>query len=116
LTFAFLGLALAVFAWGLRYKLSLYDAPTSPSHGMVEAKLLLPNEVLKESERALVDSSEPASKVVQVWPLGVWTLISLCVLLCPLVARLRRSDEVAWPPHPSAAFCAFFFRPPPVRC
>lgn len=33
-------LGLCVFAWGLRYKLSLYDPPHSLSHHMPEAKLL----------------------------------------------------------------------------
>jgi hypothetical protein len=115
LTFAFLGLALAVFAWGLQYKLSLYDAPAALSHKMVEAKLLSQNEVSKESERVLVDRSKPASKLFQRLPLGIWTLISLCVLICRPVARLRQLVAAAWLPRQFAAFSAFFFRPPPVR-
>lgn len=39
---AFLGLC--VFAWGLKYKLSLYDPPRAISHHMPAAKLLTGNE------------------------------------------------------------------------
>ena len=43
-SFVFLGLAISVFAWGLQYKLSLYDPPHSTSHEIPEAKLLSRNE------------------------------------------------------------------------
>jgi hypothetical protein len=33
-------LAVCVFAWGLKYKLSLYDPPRAVSHNMPAAKLL----------------------------------------------------------------------------
>lgn len=35
-----LALAIAVFAWGLKYKLSLYESATPPAHPMMVAKLL----------------------------------------------------------------------------
>ena len=43
-SFVFLGLAISVFAWGLQYKLSLYDPPHCSSHEIPEAKLLSRNE------------------------------------------------------------------------
>jgi hypothetical protein len=35
---------MCVFAWGLRYKLSLYDPPGASAHHMAKAKLLTGNE------------------------------------------------------------------------
>ena len=43
-TFVFIGLAIAVFTWGLQYKLSLYYPPHSTYHQIPEAKLLSRNE------------------------------------------------------------------------
>lgn len=40
LAFGLVLLGICVFAWGLRYKLSLYDPPHSVSHRMPAAKLL----------------------------------------------------------------------------
>ncbi|HEY6447918.1 MAG TPA: hypothetical protein VIY53_15765 [Acidobacteriaceae bacterium] len=40
LAFALVLLGICVFAWGLRYKLSLYDAPHAIGRHMPEAKLL----------------------------------------------------------------------------
>lgn len=40
LAFALVTLGVCVFAWGLKYKLSLYDPPHSLSHKIPEAKLL----------------------------------------------------------------------------
>ena len=44
LSLTFLSLALCVFAWGLQYKLSLYDPPQAASHQVPQAKLLSKNE------------------------------------------------------------------------
>lgn len=40
LAFALVALGVCVFAWGLKYKLSLYDPPHSLSHRIPAAKLL----------------------------------------------------------------------------
>lgn len=40
LAFGLVALGICVFAWGLKYKLSLYDPPHALSHHMPEAKLL----------------------------------------------------------------------------
>ena len=37
-------IVVGIFVWGVRYKLSLYDSPGSPSRSVAEAKLLSPNE------------------------------------------------------------------------
>ncbi|MES2222967.1 MAG: hypothetical protein V4587_18600, partial [Acidobacteriota bacterium] len=39
-----LGLAVAVFTWGLQYKLSLYDPPQAITRNMPRAKLLSADE------------------------------------------------------------------------
>ncbi|HTV07283.1 MAG TPA: hypothetical protein VME86_18070 [Acidobacteriaceae bacterium] len=50
------GLAVAVFAWGLRYKLSLYKSGTHTVHHVVIAKLLSnrerPADIIIQIERA----------------------------------------------------------------
>jgi hypothetical protein len=50
------GLAIAVFAWGLRYKLSLYHSAPQPTHRVVLAKLLSnrerPADTVVQIERA----------------------------------------------------------------
>lgn len=40
LNMVFLGLAIAIFAWGTNYKISLYDPPSTATHGIPPAKLL----------------------------------------------------------------------------
>ncbi len=50
------GLAVAVFAWGLRYKLSMYRSPAHSVHHVVIAKLLSnrerPADIIITAERA----------------------------------------------------------------
>jgi hypothetical protein len=62
LALAFLGLC--VFAWGLKYKLSLYDPPHSISHHMPAAKLLSGKE---RRALPLVDSPAVASSGMMVF-------------------------------------------------
>jgi hypothetical protein len=51
---ALLGLAFCVFAWGLQYKLSLYDPPQTASHQIPTAKLLSRDEQSSTTESPLV--------------------------------------------------------------
>ncbi len=100
-------LALAVFGWGLQYKLSLYQSKDSVSHLAPAAKLL------SQKERPV------ASQSVNVHPhwVPVWPLLFF-VLLAPglyrfIVRRLRpASREGSHSPIPTC-IRSVFVRPPP---
>jgi hypothetical protein len=110
----FLGLGLAVFAWGLQYKLSLYDPPHSVAHRMPEAKLLSKNEQRRAPESRSVKQIEPD------------VLISLACSLFLLFPRIfdpnigptqnyqELEHKRPWRIFNCAALDSFFFRPPPV--
>jgi len=56
-------LGVCVFAWGLRYKLSLYSSPHSATHRVPEAKLLLTDRSttpVAALRRAAEDAAPPA--------------------------------------------------------
>ncbi|MFP5230505.1 MAG: hypothetical protein ACLGXA_23045 [Acidobacteriota bacterium] len=112
----FLGIALCVFAWGLRYKLSLYDPPHSASHNFPIAKLL--------SKDELPETLRPTGLAADARTLAGFLLFfsvlpglaSLIVLVPP-----RGPAHSPLPPRPSRLFIlesgglhSFFFRPPPI--
>ena len=113
-SFVFLGLAISVFAWGLQYKLSLYDPPNSASHDIPEAKLLSRN------EQAAVDSLFVSS--TEAWPVTaqafsfvllafVWLGLSLAGTR--IFSYLQREAKRPWRLAYQPGLNAFFFRPPP---
>lgn len=105
-------LGVCVFAWGLRYKLSLYDSPHSLGRHMPAAKLLTSRE---RTSLPVMDLREAAS-------LGA--PLPGCTMLLALIARLdtpiRLRDSRSWidafaaPSPPQAAFSSpCNKRPPP---
>lgn len=114
-SFAFLGLAIAVFAWGLQYKLSLYDPPHSISHQIPEAKLLSRNEQAPLVERLFTSSTDMWPAIAQILP---FTLLAFV-----LAAFQSRGTQIfrhvggeakrPWRISSRPALTAFFFRPPP---
>jgi hypothetical protein len=114
LTFAFLCLALAVFTWGLQYKLSLYDPPQASSHQMPEAKLLSGNEQTKSSEVLLIMGLGILQRTIFPLVLGMVSLLFLLPHLPSMVFRgLRRETKLPWTLQAQACLSTFFFRPPP---
>jgi hypothetical protein len=116
-TFGFMGLALSVFAWGLQYKLSLYDPPQSVSHRMPHAKLLSRDEQASSVESPLVGGAKAPSKQMAV----VLCTVTFCFFLVALslpgkpVSPWRaldacRSRHLRRRP----SLNVFFFRPPPI--
>ncbi|HEX4006464.1 MAG TPA: hypothetical protein VHX60_09835 [Acidobacteriaceae bacterium] len=105
-------LGLCVFAWGLRYKLSLYDAPHSMSTTMPAAKLLA------GKDRSWVSAIEIRRVTNPEAPLALTTLaLSFFVLMG---ARLFPGFTGWAPGHVPvrivsgpAACAAHFIRPPP---
>ena len=79
LVFGLLLLAVCVFAWGLKYKLSLYDPPHAVSHHMAAAKLLTGRE---RSAFSLAGARLPANSAVP-------PLLSALVLAFPALAATK---------------------------
>jgi len=112
---AFLGLALAVFAWGLQYKLSLYDPPQAASHQMPHAKLLSKDQQSHAASHLVIAREETlAGVVVAGCSLAFFFLLlnyraALSLLVQQRLQRIRR----AWIARSFTALTALFFRPPP---
>lgn len=96
-------LAAAVFAWGLQYKLSLYEAP-SHSHPVSVAKLIQGEQTNKKSAAIQVR--------IRDWSSAFSLDSNLQTFRPPVVRRNRQADKLV---RPSIMFfpSLLFFRPPP---
>ena len=108
-------LALAVFGWGLQYKLSLYDPPGSVTTSTPQAKLLSQKErpaVVRDA--SLVQHETPQGDS----PIYGSVCLSIFAALVLHLGRLLRTRSL--PSHEAvqkqrvAAFPFFSFRPPPA--
>jgi hypothetical protein len=111
-TFVFLGLAIAVFAWGLQYKLSLYDPPHSTSHQIPEAKLLSRDEQATVVEGLFVSGDEAGPGIAHILPFSLLAFVVLG-LFPRIFRRLGRQAKRPWRVSCRPGLNAFFFRPPP---
>jgi hypothetical protein len=104
-------LSLAVFGWGLQYKLSLYQAKNSIAHLTPEAKLL------SQKERpATAQALGARTPEVPAFPaFAAFVFVAVASLLRQAAARYVRtgSMERSRPTRPPC-LQALFFRPPPV--
>jgi|ERR1700728_4234407 hypothetical protein len=113
LAFGLVVLGLCVFAWGLKYKLSLYDPPRASSHHIAAAKLL-PG---KERGAASLDAIRKAAGN----PVPPGAMGTLVLVLFTLTAAVLRPDFGGWIRGPIPAslasayprFAPCFVRPPP---
>lgn len=100
-------LSMAVFGWGLQYKLSLYQGKNSISHQAPEAKLL------SQKERPATDQvlSHPAH--LPNFPIVL--IVALVVGLSESAAQYLRA-EIQKPYRSPLPSClqAIFLRPPPI--
>jgi hypothetical protein len=112
-----MGLALSVFAWGLQYKLSLYDPPHSVSHRMPHAKLLSRDEQASSVESPLVVGAKAPAKQMGV----VLCAVAFCFFLMAL--SLQGKPMPRWGALDASrsrhlrrrpGLNVFFFRPPPI--
>lgn len=113
-SFGLVLLGMCVFAWGLNYKLSLYDPPQSVSHHMPAAKLLAGKEQI--ALPAVEFRTAPAPGVaLALIPFALTFLALMGLGFRPgmggrqlLLAPVRRNTS-------RAALAAHFTRPPPRR-
>lgn len=115
--FTFLGLAIAVFAWGLAYKLSLYDPPQAVSRQMPQAKLLSREEQPSVEVSAAVQPLPPETNGNGLRPATPLSLLIACLAMLAGAAFLRgfRSFDPRFRPQPVLTLSNLFFRPPPFR-
>lgn len=107
-----LTLALAVFGWGVQYKLSLYDAPSGHTVSVAQAKLLSPKErsvAARAPAMFLPDTQAPLAVV-----LAFITIASLGLFHGPSARRAgsREDDPLGIDRRVSSTY--FSFRPPPA--
>jgi hypothetical protein len=112
---ASLGLAVCVFAWGLQYKLSLYDPPQAASHRIPQAKLLSRNERAGIAECPVVVRTKTSTRVSYIVPTAVlfFLLLALNILNLPASRQRNHRTSSVWRLH-SGLFNIFFVRPPPI--
>jgi hypothetical protein len=104
-------LAMAVFVWGLQYKLSLYHGKDAVAHSAPAAKLL------SEKERPVtaVSLDAPAPQPVLFPVLPALFLLALTPTLYPASRYLQRLTPDRAPARRSYFLPTLFFRPPPSR-
>jgi hypothetical protein len=107
-------LAFAVFGWGIKYKLSLYDAPGSLLAHIPHAKLLSQKE--RPVTDSVVDSVPAASPLPQssifnpaILAVGLMLALHLAVALRSVTIMVDDSRQ-----QRSTNSSFFSFRPPPV--
>ncbi len=112
---ALLGLAFCVFAWGLEYKLSLYDPPQTASHQIPKAKLLSRDEQSSTAEHPLVIRSKTFTSVIYTAPTAVFLILLLAISLLnpPATTRVEKRANRLLHLH-RAILNTLFVRPPPV--
>ena len=106
-------LVMAVFSWGVQYKVSLYDMPARKSGRVPEAKLLSQKERPVLSASAENDQAKPAVHIPFLFFALLGSLASVLILLVqrrPSSRDALRADTSDRQSHLSF----FFFRPPPA--
>jgi hypothetical protein len=112
---AFLGLAFCVFAWGLQYKLSLYDPPQTASHQIPQAKLLSRDEQSSTTEHPLVIRAKIFTSVIYTAPTAIFLILLLAICLLNPSASIRVEKLANKLLHLHRAILnTLFVRPPPV--
>jgi hypothetical protein len=101
-------LSMAVFGWGLQYKLSLYQGKDSITHLAPAAKLL------SQKERPAVGQVLSVRPVA--WPVfPALLMLALSCGLCQIAARYVRAGSMLRLRAPlPPCLLAIFLRPPPV--
>lgn len=113
LTLAALGLA--VFLWGLHYKVSKYDLWGTASPRPVPVKLLSQNEQPPQESSQLNRHRKAIATVLRfVSQSFLWLLFVQACLLRAIPVCTKRTIRRTRRVRPSTALTIFFFRPPPI--
>ena len=107
-----LGLAVSVFAWGMQYKLSLYDPPASASHKIPEAKLLARDERSGIAEGPLVARTKTSTRVSDTIPTAIFILLLALSILNPQATGQRELAHESFVAYSSRAIECFLRSPP----
>jgi hypothetical protein len=112
----FIGLSLLVFAWGLGYKLSLYDPPHSESHKIPQAKLLSKNEKALAAQSPLLSDTKPSPPVIRVVLSSalLFLVLSYGSLDAVAFSQLNFDVKQSWRLRHRTGLSFFFVLPPPV--
>ena len=108
-------LGVCVFVWGLGYKLSLYETPSSSIHRIPEAKLLCRSEDRNAADGvSLFHAKSPALQQAH-----VYTFVLAVVLVSLMGISANPGRRFTFLPKPwclrlGAFQSEFFLRPPPV--
>lgn len=112
---ASLGLAVCVFAWGLQYKLSLYDSSQGASQRIQQAKLLSRNEQFGIAESPLEVRAKTSTAVSCSLPSAVFFAVFLSFGILNPQASGQREERASRSWHlRRGLFNIFFVRPPPI--
>ena len=112
---ASLGLSVCVFAWGLQYKLTLYDSPQSDSHKISQAKLLSRNEQSGISENLQAVRAKSPTRVNHPVPNVVFLFLLLAPGILNQKASRQRKQHTSHSWHLRCGLLNIFFvRPPPI--
>ena len=113
-SFAVFGLALSVFAWGLQYKLSLYDPVQAVSHTIPEAKLLSKDEQAAVTTGSTIADTRMPAELVYLFAAAFVFLLVQILSVFPAERRAEQDHRRPWSVSCAASMNAFFFRPPPA--
>ena len=112
---ATLGLAACVFAWGLQYKLSLYDPPQAASHQIPQAKLLSGNERSGIAQDPLAFRTKTSTTVSYAVSAAVFFFLLLTLNILNPAASSQREQCTSHSWHIRRWLLNdFFVRPPPI--
>lgn len=114
MAFGLMLLGMCVFAWGLKYKLSLYDPPQSVSHHMPAAKLLAGKEQITLPSIDLRTAPAPGVPLALL-PFALAFMALMGVGIWPGMGGRRLLLAPARGMTARTALTAHFTRPPPPR-
>jgi hypothetical protein len=109
----FLCLSCAVFAWGLQYKLSLYNTASGSNH-VPEAKLVTGSDKSSVQRTVKQDAQGPSTEQYLLFLTSLLAFLSLRFAADYKVLQYRLIQEVPPVPGRLSLQHPFFFRPPPV--
>ena len=109
-----MGLAFSVFAWGLQYKLSLYEPSQAAFHQILKAKLLSENERSVIAECPLAVGTKTFTRVSYTVPAAVFLFRMPAQSILNPQASSRMEQRTSHPWHIRRGLLnTLFVRPPP---